>query len=138
MLFTHANSGFQLRDNDATAPAEFPPEQPEADLQADEEEYGADEADLDEDIAEEGAAEAIGESSATNNEDAAMAGAVHGEHGPDDDDMSEDGSVDIEGESEDEEEEEGAPEEGAADADDMDVDMGDAPDGHSHSEVMAH
>ncbi|PSR78256.1 ASF1 like histone chaperone-domain-containing protein, partial [Coniella lustricola] len=87
-------------DNDATAPAEFPPEQPEADLQVDEEEYGADEAEMDEEIAEEGAAEANGEGTAANGEDAAMGGAVNGEgeHGPDDDEMSEDGSVDIEGE----------------------------------------
>lgn len=66
-----------------------------------------------------------------------MAGVAtaEGEHVPDDDEMSEDGSVDIEGESEDEEEEE---EEGAAEGDEMDVDMGDAPDAHPQAEVMAH
>lgn len=61
-----------------------------------------------------------------------------GEHVPDEDEMSEDGSVDIEAESDDDDEEEGAPEEGAADGDEMDVDMGDAPDAHPQSEVMAH
>lgn len=46
-----------IRDSDASAPAEFPPEQPEADLTADGEEYGAEEAELEE---EEEAAEAEG------------------------------------------------------------------------------
>lgn len=124
------------RDNDATAPAEFPPEQPEADL-AVEEEYGADEVDLEEDL-EEGAVETNGEGSAANGngEDAAMAGEQVL-----DDEMSEDGSVDLEGESEDDEEEqEQEQEEGAAPdgGDEMDVDMGDAPDGPSQPELMAH
>lgn len=127
------------RDNDAAAPNEFPPEQPEADLQPDEDEYGADEAELDEEIVEEGAAETNGESSAANGngEDAAMVGVTtaEGEHVPEEDEMSDDGSVDIEGESEDDDEEEGAPEEGAPDGDEMDVDMGDAP---PQPEVMAH
>ncbi|KAJ4387661.1 Histone chaperone asf1 [Gnomoniopsis smithogilvyi] len=123
-------------DNDATAPAEFPPEQPEADL-AVEEEYGADEVDLDEDV-EENAIEANGEGSATNGngEDAAMAGEQVL-----DDEMSEDGSVDLEGESEDDEEEQEQEQEegGAPDGgDEMDVDMGDAPDGHPQPELMAH
>lgn len=115
------------RDNDATAPAEFPPEQPEADL-AVEEEYGADEVDLEEDV-EESAVEA-------NGEDAAMAGEQVL-----DDEMSEDGSVDLEGESEDDEEEQEQEQEevGAPDGgDEMDVDMGDAPDGHPQPELMAH
>lgn len=125
------------RDNDATAPAEFPPEQPEADL-AVEEDYGADEVDLEEDV-EEGAVEANGEGSATNGngEDAAMGG----EHVLDDE-MSEDGSVDLEGESDDDEEEQDQEqdqdqEEGPAPdgGDEMDVDMGDAP---PQSELMAH
>lgn len=86
------------------------------------------------------AGETNGESSAANGtvEDAAMVGVANGEgeHVPEEDEMSDDGSVDIEGESEDEEEEEeGAPEEGAVDGDEMDVDMGDAP---PQPEVMAH
>lgn len=69
--------------------------------------------------------------------DAAMDGAPETVgHVHDDDEMSEDGSVDIEGESDDEIEEDD--EEQAADADDnMDVDM-DAPDGQHPSGVMAH
>lgn len=85
---------------------------------------------------------ANGEGSAANgiSEDAAMVGVANGEgeQVPEEDEMSDDGSVDIEGESEDEEEEEGAPEEAAAEGDEMDVDMGDAPDAHPQSEVMAH
>ncbi|ODA75976.1 hypothetical protein RJ55_08617 [Drechmeria coniospora] len=106
-------------DSEASAPAEFPPEQPEADLVADGEEYGADEAD--EDAAEqgsqgEGAAKAPGE-------DAEMAGVEreheNGDNGQEEEDMSDDGSVDIEGESEDElEEEEGE----GVDDDAMEVD----------------
>ncbi|TDZ21649.1 Histone chaperone ASF1 [Colletotrichum sidae] len=113
-------------DNEASAPAEFPPEQPEADLVPDEEEYGADEREEeDAEVALE--AGANGEKAA--GEDAEMAGAELGEPAQvDEDEMSDDGSVDIEGDSEDElEEEEGEGEgEGAGD-DAMDVDMTDKP-----------
>lgn len=117
------------RDNDATAPAEFPPEQPEADLAPDDEDYGADEAEEDGEEAA-GVAPSNGEPSAAGG-DAAMAGitAENGEHAREDDEMSEDGSVDIDGESEDEIEEEEEELEGQpADGDGMDVDMDDAPD----------
>lgn len=126
------------RDNEATAPAEFPPEQPEADLAPDDEDYGAEEVELEEGAEE--VAEMSGEAAAANGEDAAMAGApdASAEHVPDEDEMSEDGSVDIEGESDDEEEEEGAAEEVAAEGDEMDVDMGDAPDAQHQAELMAH
>ncbi|TAQ85539.1 hypothetical protein B7494_g6136 [Chlorociboria aeruginascens] len=43
-------------DSDDSAPAEFPPDQPEADLTADGEEYGAEEAEEDEELVEENAA----------------------------------------------------------------------------------
>ncbi|KAL2883076.1 Histone chaperone asf1 [Colletotrichum sp. CLE4] len=114
-------------DNDAAAPAEFPPEQPEADLVADEDEYGAEEREEEEEEAEaalDGAAN--GEKPA--GEDAEMAGVENGEGEAvpaEEDEMSDDGSVDIEGESEDELEEEGEGE--AADDDAMDVDTGDKP-----------
>lgn len=91
------------RDNDASAPAEYPPEQTETDLVADEDEYGAEElAEEEEELAAEGAAN--GEESA--DKDAQMEG-VEGaegeaEDGVDEDELSDDGSVDIEGESEDE------------------------------------
>ncbi|KAK1659706.1 ASF1 like histone chaperone [Colletotrichum godetiae] len=114
-------------DNDAAAPAEFPPEQPEADLVADEDEYGAEEREEEEEEAEaalDGAAN--GEKPA--GEDSEMAGVENGEGEAvpaEEDEMSDDGSVDIEGESEDELEEEGEGE--AADDDAMDVDTGDKP-----------
>lgn len=121
-------------DSEASAPAEFPPEQPEADLVADGDQYGADEEE------EEEAELAEGESSAAAaqpGDDADMAG-VEQENGKaprgdvEEDEMSEDGSVDIEGESEEElEEEEGeANGEGAegaeeANGDAMEVDAAD-------------
>ncbi|GKT55683.1 histone chaperone ASF1 [Colletotrichum tofieldiae] len=113
-------------DNEASAPAEFPPEQPEADLAADEEEYGADEGEDEEpDVAHDSGAN--GEKPA--GEDAEMAGVEHGEGEAapaEEEEMSDDGSVDIEGESEDELEEEVEGE--AADDDAMDVDAsGDKP-----------
>ncbi|KAI3317287.1 histone deposition protein Asf1 [Xylariaceae sp. AK1471] len=93
-------------DSEASAPAEFPPEQPEADLQADEDEYGAEE--LDEDVEDdtEALTDKAGESSAVAADgDAEMAGAEeNGEVGAEDE-MSEDGSVDLENESDEELEE---------------------------------
>ncbi|KAF4126058.1 histone chaperone ASF1 [Geosmithia morbida] len=126
-------------DSDASAPAEYPPEQPEADLVADGEEYGADEADddVEDDAAVEG--EAAASSSKKQGEDAEMGGVegtdadVKAGHNHDDDDDEDDddaGSVDLEDESEDdlldEEDVEGA--DGAETVDDaMDVDA-DKPD----------
>ncbi|KAG5989185.1 Histone chaperone asf1 [Claviceps spartinae] len=112
-------------DSDASAPPEFPPEQPEADLVADGEEYGAEEADEED---EEEATDAAENSNRQPGEDEEMAGVdddLENGHanGLDDDEMSEDGSVDIEGESEEELEEEevdGEIDEGEDDA--MDVD----------------
>ncbi|WYZ34217.1 hypothetical protein EsH8_I_000493 [Colletotrichum jinshuiense] len=124
-------------DNDASAPAEFPPEQPEADLVADEEDYGAEEREEEEAALE---VDANGEKPA--GEDAEMAGVEggEGEAAPvDEDELSDDGSVDIEGESEDEiEEEEGEGE--AADDDAMDVDSSDKPVGSTTkpAEVATH
>ncbi|KAI1488492.1 ASF1 like histone chaperone-domain-containing protein [Biscogniauxia mediterranea] len=131
-------------DSEASAPPEFPPEQPDADLQADEEEYGAEE------LEEEGEDEA--EAAAKNGESSAAAGAVAAdgdaemagveENGEpaEEDEMSEDGSVDLENETEDELEEEGEGEvEGAEGGDDaMEVDDNTAPEQSSSKEVMAH
>lgn len=62
--------------------------------------------------------------------------AENGEHAREDDEMSEDGSVDIDGESEDEIEEEEEELEGQpADGDGMDVDMDDAPDSGQYSRI---
>jgi len=132
------------RDSEASAPAEFPPEQPEADLVADEDEYGAEElAEEEEELVETAVAGANGEEIV--DKDAAMDGVEaqvpepEAETGVEEDEMSDDGSVDIEGESEDdleEEEEEGEGE--AAEGDEMDVDM-DKPEpaaGPAKTEVM--
>ncbi|CAK7208847.1 Histone chaperone asf1 [Sporothrix curviconia] len=138
-------------DSDASAPAEFPPEQPEADLAADEEEYGADEAEDNEDdeaaaaaAAAAGEGKAEGEDAAMNGTDAAgpaeTGGEAEGEADAEEDEMSDDGSVDIEGESdeeiEEEEEGEGEGEGEGAEGDEMDVDS--AVDGAHPVEVMSH
>ncbi|KAK9779163.1 hypothetical protein AB5N19_06577 [Seiridium cardinale] len=132
-------------DSEASAPAEFPPEQPEADVVADEEEYGAEE--LAEEEAEEAAVEvgADGESSAaaavaTAIGDAEMGGTDEVAEPAEEDEMSEDGSVDLENESEDELEEEEGEGEAAEDGDDaMEVDDKPAPDGSKPAQqVMAH
>lgn len=102
------------RDSEESAPAEFPPDQPEADLNADGDQYGIEEEEEEEEEGE-GAAPVEGE-------DAAMGGAED-TAGPaaDDDAASEAGSeeIDIEDSEEDEEEEEEAEEEGG---DDMEMD----------------
>ncbi|KAM5355685.1 hypothetical protein ACJ41O_002331 [Fusarium nematophilum] len=121
---------FAIKDSEASAPAEFPPEQPEADLVADGEEYGAEEAE--EEAAEDAEVEADAKAKTENGEDLEMAGVENeqeNENGQEEDEMSEDGSVDIEGESEDElEEEEEGEGEGEAAADDaMEVDSSEKP-----------
>jgi histone chaperone ASF1 len=112
------------RDSEASAPAEFPPEQPEADLVADEDEYGAEE------LGEEEEAEAVEANGGEElmDKDAQMDGVEsaevpEGDNGVDEDELSEDGSVDIEGESEDEllDEYEAVEGEGA-EGDEMEVD----------------
>ncbi|OTB02020.1 hypothetical protein M426DRAFT_322981 [Hypoxylon sp. CI-4A] len=125
-------------DSEASAPAEFPPEQPEADLQPDDEEYGADEAE--EEGEEEEGAEAVGEGAAAAvaaDGDAEMAGVEENGEPAEEDELSDDGSVDLENESEDdlEEEIEGEAVEGGDDA--MEVD--EKPTGSTKpQEVMAH
>ncbi|KAF1977172.1 histone deposition protein Asf1 [Bimuria novae-zelandiae CBS 107.79] len=115
-------------DSDETAPPEFPPEQPEADLNADGDQYGIEEEEEEEEEEEaEGAAPA--------GEDAAMEGAED-TAGPaptaaDDDAASDAGSEDIE-ESEDDEEEE-LEEEGG---DDMEMD--DAPPANGEKQPQPH
>jgi len=111
------------RDSEASAPAEFPPEQPEADLVADEDEYGAEE------LADEDEEELAPEAAANGApKDAEMEGVENGDgepvNGADDDELSDDGSVDIEGESEDELDDEDEVE--GAEGDGMDVDMDEA------------
>ncbi|CAI4219604.1 unnamed protein product [Parascedosporium putredinis] len=118
-------------DSEASAPAEFPPEQPEADLVADEDEYGAEEAEEEEAEVE---AEVNGEDAAG---DANMADADAEGAAKEEDELSDDGSVDIEGESEDEEEGEEEAEEGdAMDEDAMEVDEGAKASGPKAAEVV--
>ncbi|KEZ42854.1 hypothetical protein SAPIO_CDS5281 [Scedosporium apiospermum] len=119
-------------DSEASAPAEFPPEQPEADLVADEEEYGAEEADEDEAEVEANGEDAGGDSNMADADNEAEA-----EVKDDEDELSDDGSVDIEGESD--EDEEGEEEEGEGDAmdeDAMEVDDGGKANGAKTAEVV--
>ncbi|KAB5542393.1 histone chaperone ASF1 [Coniochaeta sp. 2T2.1] len=138
-------------DSEASAPAEFPPEQPEADLVADGDEYGAEELAEEEEEETEGAgpSDTNGATDAAPKEDAAMDGVeaeaaeAEAETGLEEDEMSEDGSVDIEGESEDEliEEEEGDEVEGEAGegGEEMEVDTEAKPaDSAKPAEVLAH
>ncbi|XXH01312.1 Protein argonaute [Hypoxylon texense] len=131
-------------DSEASAPAEFPPEQPEADLQPDDDEYGAEEdEEADEEEGAEAAAENAGEASAAAattaaDGDAEMAGVEeHGEPA-EEEEISDEGSVDLENESEDEleEEVEGEAVDGGDDA--MEVDEKPAVDAAKPQEVMAH
>lgn len=104
-------------DSDASAPAEFPPEQPEADLVADGEEYGAEEAGEDEDEEVEGEESGAVDPDAME-QDSEMAGAeAEGAAAEETGDESED----LEAESSGESDEEGEEEEGAGD-DDMEMD----------------
>ncbi|KAH8727162.1 ASF1 like histone chaperone-domain-containing protein [Phaeosphaeriaceae sp. PMI808] len=112
-------------DSEESAPPEFPPEQPEADLNADGDQYGIEE--------EEEEDEAEAEAAPVEGEDAAMAG---GEDtaGPanDEDAESEAGSeeIDIEDSEGEDEEEEG--EEGGED--DMEMDDAEAPPGDKQAQ----
>lgn len=105
------------RDTEESAPAEYPPDQPEADtLDDDGTAYGAEEAEmqaaLERELAETEAAAAAAAKQATNGEDHEMAGTdeLSGKVG-EDDEISEAGSEDLEADSsgsDDEDDEEGA------------------------------
>jgi len=121
-------------DSDASAPAEYPPDQPEADLTADGEEYGAEEAEEEEEEIEGGEAAAADPDAMV--EDSEMAGAEV-EHPAGEE--SDAGSEDLEAESSGSEEELEEEEEGDAD-EPMELDAGDKAHGvQQHvDEVMAH
>jgi histone chaperone ASF1 len=129
------------RDSEASAPAEFPPEQPEADLTADGDQYGAEEAEEEEEEIEEGG-EAAPDAMV---QDAEMVG-VEGEGATAADEESDEGSEDLEAESSGSEDEELEEEEveGEGEGDDaMEVDGVEKPNGangleHHVDEVMAH
>jgi len=102
-------------DSEESAPAEFPPEQPEVDLQEDDEaKYGAEDEEEEEEV--EGGEPEVAEGAATaaKPEDTDMEG-VEAE-GKEEDEESEAGSEDIEDDSEDDEEEELEEEEAEAEA----------------------
>ncbi|KAF2481502.1 ASF1 like histone chaperone-domain-containing protein [Neohortaea acidophila] len=98
-------------DSDESAPAEFPPEQPDVDAQDDDgATYGADEEEEEEEEAE---AEVVeGEGAAKAQVETAVEVEGEGVNGKEEDEESEAGSEDIEEESEDDEEEELEEEEG--------------------------
>ncbi|UKZ76339.1 hypothetical protein TrVFT333_004041 [Trichoderma virens FT-333] len=131
----YVNNEYDSEELNAEPPTKPIIERPEADLVADEDEYGAEEAE--EEAAEEAAAEAAAKE---KGEDSEMAGVEsehqNGHHDHEEEEMSEDGSVDIEGESDDEleEEEEG---EGEADGDDDAMEVDDASAAHKPVTVMS-
>lgn len=144
------NHSYNYRDTEESAPAEFPPEQPEADIVEDDgTNYGAEEVELEEGLKAELAAEEA--KAKTEGEDEEMAGAD--EHaradGKADVDDSDAGSEDLEAESSGSEDEEGEEEEGEGEGDE-DMEMGDGEHagpsgdkpqaiGHEpHAEVMVH
>ena len=129
-----------FRDSDASAPAEFPPEQPEADLVADGEEYGAEEAEEEEEeLAAEEAAIADPDAMVDDSEVPGVEGEAAAEE-------SDDGSEDLEAESSGSDlDEEGEEEEVEVDGDGdeaMEIDGAEKPlgsNGPVHiDEVMAH
>ncbi|KAJ2899934.1 uncharacterized protein MKZ38_002733 [Zalerion maritima] len=128
-------------DSEETAPPEFPPEQPNVDAEPDEDEYGKEERELEEaELAEEsGPAEAT----PVPSEDAEMAGIdAEGANAPQQEESGDEGSVDLENETDDDELLEGEVEgeEGdadMADADAMEVDDGKPPAAKTADTAMA-
>ncbi|KAK3718755.1 Histone chaperone asf1 [Vermiconidia calcicola] len=119
-------------DSEESAPAEFPPEQPEADGQeADGATYGAEEEEEEGGVEVEAAGEAAAPAAAVvKGEDAEMEGVEA--NGKEEDEESEAGSEDIGDESEDDEEEDLEDEEGEGDGEgeangDHDMEMDDGP-----------
>jgi histone chaperone ASF1 len=128
------------RDSDASAPAEFPPDQPEADLTADGDQYGAEEAEEEEEEELAEGAEAAADPGAMV-DDAEMGGAEVDPAAAGEED-EEAGSEDLEAESSGSEDEELEEEDVDGDGDaDMDMDGVEKPAGavapHGDA-VMAH
>lgn len=120
-------------DSDDSAPAEFPPDQPEADLVPDDgEQYGAEEEEEEE--VEEGAEVAVVDPDAMV-EDSEMAGA---EADPTAAEESDDGSEDLEAESSGSEDEALEEEEEAEGDEAMEVDGVEKPNGAGAMEIVAH
>lgn len=109
------------RDTEDSAPAEFPPEQPEADIVEDDgANYGAEEVEL-----EEGLKAELAAAEAEKGEDEEMAGADDTAGVKEKDDDSDAGSEDLEAESSGSDDEEAEEEEEEGDGDE-DMEMGDA------------
>ena len=130
-------------DSEESAPAEFPPEQPDVDAQEDDgATYGADEEEEEEEVEVE--AEADGEAEAAAKvEDAEMEGVET--NGKEEDEASDAGSEDIEAESDEDEEEELEDEEGEGEAMEMDDSTAKETNGtahhvpeHQQQDVMVH
>ena len=131
-------------DSEESAPAEFPPEQPDVDAQEDDgAQYGADEEEEEEEEVE------VEGEAAAKAEDAEMEGAET--NGKEEDEESEAGSEDLEAESEDDDEEDLEEEEGEAEGEangDQDMEMDEEtskqePNGtsnhvHQAADVMVH
>ncbi|KAF7846431.1 hypothetical protein BT93_L4382 [Corymbia citriodora subsp. variegata] len=128
-------------DSQDSAPAEYPPDQPEVDLQDDDgANYGAEEKDMQEALEKELAEEEAKAQTATVGEDKAMANTDE----PEEDAASEAGSEDLDEESSEDDEDEEEGEEAEAEGEDVDMADGDAKpaettatNGHNQ-EVMAH
>ena len=118
------------RDSEASAPAEFPPEQPEADLVADGDQYGAEEAEDEEEEVVEGGEAAVADPDAMV-DDSEMAGAEGDAAGEE----SDDGSEDLEAESSGSEDEELEEEEEVAGDGDADMDMDGVEKPHANGSV---
>ncbi|KAK0106343.1 Histone chaperone asf1 [Cadophora gregata f. sp. sojae] len=117
-------------DSEASAPAEFPPEQPEADLVADGDQYGAEEAEDEEEEAVEGGEAAAADPDAMV-DDSEMAGA----EGDAAIEESDDGSEDLEAESSGSEDEELEEEEEGAGEGDADMEMDGVEKPHANGAV---
>lgn len=140
-------ANIHIRDSEDSAPAEFPPEQPEADVGVDDgTAYGAEEVELEEGLKAE-LAKVEGEDEEMGGAEETAGPAVEGK---DDDEESDAGSEDLEAESSGSEDEEEEVEEGEGEGDE-DMEMGDG-DEHAaqanankeqqmpqqHGEVMVH
>ena len=126
----HVLSNDLHRDSEASAPAEFPPEQPEADLVADGDQYGAEEAEDEEEEVVEGGEAAVADPDAMV-DDSEMAGAEGDAAGEE----SDDGSEDLEAESSGSEDEELEEEEEVAGDGDADMDMDGVEKPHANGSV---
>jgi len=123
------------RDTEDSAPAEFPPDQPEADIVEDDgAAYGAEEVELEEGLKAELAAEeakAVGE----DEEMAGVEDTTGAKEKAEDDEDSDAGSEDLEAESSGSDDEEEGEEEGEGEGDE-DMDMGEGHAGPSEEKVL--